>query len=187
VYEVSVGGTMEAMDATTGAMVWTATVGSGVVDSPAIDANTLYIGSDGGLLSALDATTGAVQCTFQLPSSAPRRPRAASSRPRWSVTTAATDRVLRRHRAVRVREPRREWAVYVSATPTAIASNKWVFDLGATSKRQAQRDLVTAGSRRGFDRATLVVFGSGQPMTLSTRSTPARACGCGASRPQELL
>ncbi len=67
VYGVSVGGIVHAFD-TAGSSVWTsASVGAGVVDSPAVDGNSLYIGSDGGLLTALDATTGNVQCSFQLP------------------------------------------------------------------------------------------------------------------------
>src|ERR1700694_336166 len=67
VYEVSVAGGAQAFDSITGATVWTQNVGSGVVDSPAIDANTFYIGNDGGLLTALNASTGDVECTYQLP------------------------------------------------------------------------------------------------------------------------
>jgi len=164
VYEVSVGGTMEAMDATTGAMVWTATVGSGVVDSPAIDANTLYIGSDGGLLSALDATTGAVQCTFQLPILSPETtPGRIESSPVvghdssgpivYFGDTGQSESVNRG----------REWAVYGFGNTHGNCVNKWVFDLGATSKSKhsgtwSPPALVVDSTGR-----TLVVFGSGQP------------------------
>jgi outer membrane protein assembly factor BamB len=161
---VSVGGTMEAMDATTGAEVWEASVGAGAVDSAAIDSNTLYIGSDGGLLSALDATTGAVQCSFQLPILSPETtPGRIESSPVvghdssgpivYFGDTGQSESVNRG----------REWAMYGYGNTNGNCTEKWMFDLVATSKSKhsgtwSPPALVVDSTGR-----TLVVFGTGQP------------------------
>jgi outer membrane protein assembly factor BamB len=67
VYDVSGGGDVSAFDAGTGALVWRYPLGGGVVSSPTVYGNTLYVGSLDGTLTALNATTGTVQCSFTLP------------------------------------------------------------------------------------------------------------------------
>ena len=154
VYEVSVGGTMEAMDATSGAQVWTASVGSGAVDFPAVDSNTLYIGSDGGLLSALDAATGAVDCTFQLPILSPET---APGRIELSPVVghdsrgpivyfgdtgqSESNQPRSRMGRLRVRQHQRQLRPKMGARPRYLV------------QEQAFRDVVTAGPGHGFDRA----------------------------------
>ena len=67
VYGASASGTVQAFDASTGTGIWTQSAGAGVIATPALDGNSLYIGTNGGTLIALNATTGAVQCSFALP------------------------------------------------------------------------------------------------------------------------
>jgi outer membrane protein assembly factor BamB len=71
VYGVSVLGQAHAFNAADGSTIWSVNVGPAVVDTPAVDGNTLYVGTTRGQMVALDATTGAVQCSFQLPIVAP--------------------------------------------------------------------------------------------------------------------
>jgi len=163
VYEVSIAGTAEALDATTGTSVWTQSVGSGVIGSPAIDANSLYIGTDGGLLTALDSTTGAVQCTYQLPvlapETAPGRIEASpvvgydSTGPVvYFGDTGQSESVNRG----------REWAINGVGNSAGSCTLKWMHDLGNTphakhSGSWSPPALVVDSTGR-----TLVVFGTGQ-------------------------
>jgi len=75
VYDVNATGSIAAFDANTGKAIWQATLPYGQVGSeralqdvstPAIDGNTLYVGTTAALV-ALDATTGAVNCSFPIP------------------------------------------------------------------------------------------------------------------------
>lgn len=67
VYDVNIVGLAKVFDAATGAVIWKTALGAGVEDSPAIDGNILYIGTDRGQLFALNSTTGVVTCMYQLP------------------------------------------------------------------------------------------------------------------------
>jgi outer membrane protein assembly factor BamB len=71
VYTVTFGGTVSAVDAGTGKLVWTRSVGADVEASPAVYNGTVYIGDLNGRLHALSTATGAVHCTFTLPVIAP--------------------------------------------------------------------------------------------------------------------
>ncbi len=164
VYEVSVAGTVEALDAATGTPVWTQSVGPGVVDSPAIDGNSLYIGTDGGVLAALDATTGSPQCTYQLPIFAPETtPGRIESSPVvghdstgpivYFGDTGQSESLNHGH----------EWAINGAGNNAGSCALKWVHDLGSksTSKHSGTWSppaLVVDSTGR-----TLVVFGTGQP------------------------
>jgi outer membrane protein assembly factor BamB len=53
------------MDANIGSQVWTPGVGSRVVDSPAVDGNSLCVGTAGDALYALDASDGSEVWRFQ--------------------------------------------------------------------------------------------------------------------------
>jgi len=53
-------GDLVALDAATGAVVWTTPVGAAVSGPPALAGGVLYAGTDGGTLVAVDAVTGAV-------------------------------------------------------------------------------------------------------------------------------
>ena len=50
---------MYALNATTGAVLWTATTGGAVDSSPAVANGVVYVGSDDDKVYALNATTGA--------------------------------------------------------------------------------------------------------------------------------
>ena len=52
-----------ALDATTGAVKWTATTGGAIFSSPSVANGVVYIGSEDDKVYALDATTGAVKWT----------------------------------------------------------------------------------------------------------------------------
>lgn len=75
VYGVNSAGSVEAVDADTGKVIWQATVPYGIagpdqaqgdVSTPAIDGDTLYFGTTAALV-AMDATTGAIDCSFAIP------------------------------------------------------------------------------------------------------------------------
>jgi outer membrane protein assembly factor BamB len=163
VYEVSIAGTAEALDATTGTPVWTRSVGSGVLGSPAIDANSLYIGTDGGLLTALDATTGAVQCTYQLPvlapETAPGRIEASpvvghdSTGPIvYFGDTGQSESVNRG----------REWAISGVGNSAGSCTRKWMHDLGNSPRAKHSGSWSPPALVVDSTGRTLVVFGTGQ-------------------------
>lgn len=57
--------TFNAVDATTGTVLWSYPVtGPGVYSSPAVDGNTVYFGTQDGYITALDATTGNLVCRY---------------------------------------------------------------------------------------------------------------------------
>jgi outer membrane protein assembly factor BamB len=75
VYDINAVGGVGAFDADTGKMIWQTTLPYGIVgpdqaqddvSTPAIDGNTLYVGTTGALV-AMDATTGAIDCSFPTP------------------------------------------------------------------------------------------------------------------------
>jgi outer membrane protein assembly factor BamB len=70
VYAVSDLGVVHAFSAETGATVFETSELGKVIDTPALDGNTLYVGVTGDML-ALDASTGAEQCHYSLPVFAP--------------------------------------------------------------------------------------------------------------------
>lgn len=70
-YEGSNLGVVRAFNAHTGDTIWSRNLGSVVAASPAVDANTVYVGLVDGTLDALNATDGTVQCSFTLPVFAP--------------------------------------------------------------------------------------------------------------------
>lgn len=71
VYTASTSGTIDAIDLTTGAVVWTTSGYGSIYSSPAVSGNSVYLGtvtwsltSIHGQLVVLDATTGKLQCKF---------------------------------------------------------------------------------------------------------------------------
>jgi outer membrane protein assembly factor BamB len=64
VYSGSFDGNVYALNATTGAKLWTFTTGSAVLSSPAVANGVVYIGSDDFNVYALNATTGAKLWSF---------------------------------------------------------------------------------------------------------------------------
>lgn len=79
VYDIDAAGSVEAMDANTGKMVWSSTVpygkvapdqGQEDVSTMAIEDNTLYFGTTAALI-AMNATTGAIDCSFLMPVESP--------------------------------------------------------------------------------------------------------------------
>jgi len=163
VYDVSVAGTVEAFDAGTGAMVWTRSVGGGVVGSPAIDANSLYIGNDGGLLTALDATTGTVQCTYQLPIFAPETtPGRIEDAP--VIGHGSTGSIVYFGDTGQSESVNhgREWAINGVGNTAGKCTRKWMHDLGT---RGSKHSGTWSPPALGVDSTgrTLVVFGTGQP------------------------
>lgn len=163
VYDVSVAGTVEAFNAGTGAMVWTKSVGGGVVGSPAIDANSLYIGNDGGLLTALDATTGTFQCSFQLPILAPETTpgRIEEAPVVGHDTTGAIVYFGDTGQSESVNHGR-EWAINGFGNTAGDCTRKWMHDLGKAGSKHSGTwsppALVVDSTGR-----TLLVFGTGQP------------------------
>ena len=57
-------GFVMAMNAATGAPVWTHQLGGAIRDSPAVSHNTVYVGTHDHSLYALNATTGALVCSY---------------------------------------------------------------------------------------------------------------------------
>ncbi len=173
VYEVTLGGATSnsgvaaALNATTGAIVWTQSVGIGVVGSPAIDGNTLYIGDDEGTLWALDATTGLVQCTFQLPVIPPQTtPGRIEDSP--MVGHDATGPIVYFGDAGQEESPNhgREWAVNGVSNTAGQCTLKW------------RHDVTTAGSKHG---------GSWSPPALATDSTGRPLVVFGSSQPDDAV
>jgi outer membrane protein assembly factor BamB len=171
VYEVTLGGSTPnsgvaaAVNARTGAVVWTQSVGIGIVGSPAVDGNTLYIGDDEGALKALNATTGAVQCTFQLPIIAPETaPGRIEDSP--VVGHDATGPIVYFGDTGQQESINhgREWAMYGvgSSAPGGACSEKWRHDLSKAGSKHigswSPPALVTDSTSRH-----LLVFGTGQP------------------------
>lgn len=66
VYEASQGtrATMVAIDAATGATVWSTKLGATVRDSAAVSGNTVYVATHDQRLYAINATTGAIVCSY---------------------------------------------------------------------------------------------------------------------------
>ena len=164
VYDVSLSGMVRAYD-TTGAEIWTSpqNVGGGAVGSPAVDGNTLYVGSDNGVLTALDATTGALQCSYTLPIYAPETaPGRIEDAPvvGHDITgpivyfgdTGQSESVNHGH----------EWAINGVGNTAGACTPKWAHDLGSTGGKHSGSwsppALVTDSIGR-----PLLVFGTGQP------------------------
>ena len=164
VYEVSIAGTAQALDATTGTPVWTQSVGSAVLDTPAIDSNTLYIGTDGGLLSALNATTGAVECTFQLPIFAPETaPGRIEASPVVGHDTTGPIVYFGDTGQSESINHGREWAVNGFGNSAGSCTLKWMHDLGSTAKSKHQGSWSPPALVVDSKGRTLLVFGTGQP------------------------
>jgi outer membrane protein assembly factor BamB len=164
VYEVSVGGTVHAFD-TTGASIWTSpqNIGAGAVASPAIDGNSLYIGSDNGVLTALDATTGALQCSFTLPTFAPETaPGRIEDAPVvghdttgaivYFGDTGQSESVNHGH----------EWAINGAGNRSGACTQKWTHDLATTGAKRIGSWSPPALGTDSTGRP-LLVFGSNQP------------------------
>jgi outer membrane protein assembly factor BamB len=163
VYEVSVSGEAEAFDSNTGATVWTQNVGSGVVDSPAIDADTFYIGNDGGLLTALNASTGDVDCTYQLPIFAPETTpgRIQASPVVGHDSTGAVVYFGDTGQSESVNHGR-EWAINGVGNTSGDCTVKWMHDLGTPRSKHSGTWSPPALGADANGR-TLLVFGTGQP------------------------
>jgi outer membrane protein assembly factor BamB len=71
VYALNDKGHLAAYNASTGTVVWQASVGGGTEATPTVYEGTVYVGNVNGTLTALNATTGAVDCKFVLPIVAP--------------------------------------------------------------------------------------------------------------------
>jgi outer membrane protein assembly factor BamB len=164
VYDVGVGGVVHAFT-TTGASSWTSPVniGSGAVASPAVDGNSLYIGSDNGVLTALDATNGNLQCTFALPIFAPETtPGRIEASPVVGHDSTGPVVYFGDTGQSEGTNHGREWAVYGVGNSKGACTLKWMHDLthpGAkTTGSWSPPALVTDSLSR-----TLVVYGTGQP------------------------
>ena len=57
-------GNVHALNASTGAMLWSYTTGSTIESSPAVANGVVYIGSDDGNVYALNASTGALLWSY---------------------------------------------------------------------------------------------------------------------------
>ena len=164
VYVVSLNGIVRAYD-TTGAVVWTSpqNIGGGAVVTPAVDANSLYVGSDNGVLTALDATTGALQCSYALPVFAPETvPGRIEDAPVvghdttgpivYFGDTGESESVNHGH----------EWAINGVGNTAGQCTLKWSHDIGTTGGKKngswSPPALVTDSTGR-----PLVVFGTNQP------------------------
>lgn len=164
VYVVSLNGIVRAYD-TTGAVVWTSpqNIGGGAVVTPAVDGNSLYVGSDNGVLSALDATTGALQCSYTLPVFAPETvPGRIEDAPVvghdstgpivYFGDTGESELVNHGH----------EWAINGVGNTSGQCTLKWSHDIGTTGGKKngswSPPALVTDSTSR-----PLVVFGTNQP------------------------
>src|SRR5580700_1948936 len=164
VYVVSLNGIVRAYD-TTGAAVWTSpqNIGGGAVVTPAVDANSLYVGSDNGVLTALDATTGALQCSYTLPVFAPETvPGRIEDAPVvghdstglivYFGDTGESESVNHGH----------EWAINGVGNTSGQCTLKWSHDIGTTGGKKngswSPPALVTDSTGR-----PLVVFGTNQP------------------------
>ncbi len=164
VYVVSLNGIVRAYD-TTGAVVWTSpqNIGGGAVVTPAVDANSLYVGSDNGVLTALDATTGALQCSYTLPVFAPETvPGRVEDSPVvgsdatgpvvYFGDTGESESVNHGH----------EWAINGVGNTAGQCTLKWSHDIGTTGGKKngswSPPALVTDSTGR-----PLVVFGTNQP------------------------
>jgi len=66
VYSTTSAGTVAARDLDTGAVVWARAGNGGIVATPAVFGNTVYVGTEARRLLAFDATTGRPQCQFSL-------------------------------------------------------------------------------------------------------------------------
>lgn len=163
VYEVSVDGIVRA-STTAGVTLWTSaqSVGSGVVNSPAVDGNTLYIGSDNGVLSALDATTGAVQCSYQLPVFAPETvPGRIKSSP--VVGHDGTGPIVYFGDAGQSESMGhgREWAINGVGNSAGACTVRWMRELGKAGSRRIGSWSPPALGNDSTGRP-LVVFGTSQ-------------------------
>jgi outer membrane protein assembly factor BamB len=163
VYEVSVNGIVRA-STIAGTPVWTSqhSVGSGVVDSPAVDGNSLYIGSDNGVLTALDATTGAVQCSYQLPIFAPENvPGRIESSP--VVGHDSTGPIVYFGDAGQSESVGRgrEWAMNGVGNTAGACTVRWMHDLGKPGSKRIGSWSPPALGNDSTGRP-LVVFGTSQ-------------------------
>ena len=164
VYEVSVGGVVHAFT-TAGVSVWTSpqNVGSGVVDSPAVDGNSLYVGSDNGNLTALDATTGALQCSYQLPIFAPETAsgRIESSPVVGHDSTGSIVYFGDTGQAEALNHGR-EWAMNGVGNSNGACTLKWKHELGSPGGKTIGSWSSPALGTDSTGRP-LLVFGSSQP------------------------
>jgi outer membrane protein assembly factor BamB len=66
VYAGSAEGSLYALEATTGTMIWSVAVGSLGASSPAVANGVVYAGTEDGMLIAVDAATGDVLWSYRV-------------------------------------------------------------------------------------------------------------------------
>jgi outer membrane protein assembly factor BamB len=167
VYDGSAGGVFSAFDATTGSVVWSDTLGGGVIGSPAVDAGTVYVAVIKGILYALNATTGAVQCAFSLPTFPPQTgPGHIQASPVVGYIDASGPIVFFGDEGLAERmNAGHEWAITGVGNRAGSCQQKWVFNgfLNKGPKGTKTGSWSSPALAQDSTGRWVVVFGSSNP------------------------
>lgn len=149
---------LDAIDISTGRVIWKYGVSSKIFTSPAVDANTVYFGAL-NTLYAVNATTGRLQCTFNAGGQIYASPVVAKVDTTGSVVFFGDTGVSETQNAGH------EWAVNGVGNSAGKCTQRWVFNgffnkgpTGTNTGSWSPPALATDSTGR-----KLVVFGSSQP------------------------
>ena len=184
-------GNYYALNATTGAKLWSYTTGGYVGSSPAVVNSVVYVGSYDRNVYALNATTGAKLWSYTTGSSVcfPLRPSPTASSTWGAMTTTSTPSTPPPGRSCGATRP--ETAVSSPAVANGVvyvgSDDGNVYALNATTGAKLWSYttggyvwLLSRRRQRGGLRGELVT-------TTSTPSTPPPGRNCGATRPEAVL
>jgi outer membrane protein assembly factor BamB len=159
VYSTTSAGTVAARDLNTGAVVWARSGNGGIVATPAVFGNTVYVGTEARRLLAFDATTGTLQCEFSLSGAVQSSPVVGFVDNTGPVVffgdTGTSEAANAGH----------EWAVNGVNNSNGACTQKWVFDNWHNKGPAANRTGSWSSPALTTDEngRPLLVFGSADP------------------------
>ena len=158
-YAASAAGAITAFDLATGAVIWTRTGNGAVLATPAVDGNTVYVGTEGDRVLALDAATGQTQCRFSLSGAVISSPTVGHVDNTGPVVffgdVGQSEELNAGH----------EWAVNGVGNSRGACTLKWVFN--------GWNNTGTSGSQTGsWSPPALVTDSTGRPLLVFGSANP---------------
>jgi outer membrane protein assembly factor BamB len=159
VYSTTSAGTITARDLNTGTVVWARSGYGGIVATPAVFGNTVYVGTEGHRLLAFDASTGALQCQFSLRGAVQSSPVVGFVDNTGPVVFFGDTGTSEADNAGH------EWAINGVDNTNGACTQKWVFDNWNNKGPAANRTGSWSSPALTIDATgrPLLVFGSADP------------------------
>jgi outer membrane protein assembly factor BamB len=150
---------LDAIDASTGKILWNYTLGAGSQSSPAVAGNSVYIGDESHHLYAVDATTGTLQCSFDTGGRIQASPVVGMIDSSGPVVFVGDIGLTERSNAGH------EWAINGYLNTNGSCTQRWVFNSWANKGPRGTRAGSWSSPALGTDAGgrQLLVIGSSDP------------------------